>query len=242
MVGNYRARSEEQKAERRALIIDAAQKLFIKSNFHSINMNQIAEMTGVAKGTLFLYFKTKEHLFLELAREVIHNWDVRLKKLLTELISSKSLANPDDLINLFKKSSLDERQLIRLFAILGPILERNIDYDTAKEFKLFLKELVVSNGKLLEEYITNLNPGDGEKFFLYTYMLITGIQNVSEPSKTVSEVIKKEDNLKILDIQFSPVFFELLTILIKGMLFPSKEYKISTNDSWLLNQQKKGYK
>lgn len=45
------------------LIFDAAIKCFSKKGFHKSTMDEIAETAGVAKGTLYYHFKSKEDIF-----------------------------------------------------------------------------------------------------------------------------------------------------------------------------------
>lgn len=47
-------------------ILNAALKLFVEFGFHATPTSRIAKEAGVANGTLFHYFKTKEELILEL--------------------------------------------------------------------------------------------------------------------------------------------------------------------------------
>lgn len=57
---NRRPRKKGRKEE----IIAAAAKLFSQKSFHDVTMDQIANYVGVAKGTLYLYFDSKEKLYL----------------------------------------------------------------------------------------------------------------------------------------------------------------------------------
>ncbi|MCM3340416.1 TetR/AcrR family transcriptional regulator [Paenibacillus sp. MER TA 81-3] len=45
------------------LILDAAYELFGSDGFYETKMSDIADKAGIAKGTLYLYFKSKEQLF-----------------------------------------------------------------------------------------------------------------------------------------------------------------------------------
>jgi AcrR family transcriptional regulator len=64
-----RAITEQQKNERRQNILASARRLFEQEDFQSIAIAQIARNSGIAKGSVFLYFKTKEELFLCLTLE-----------------------------------------------------------------------------------------------------------------------------------------------------------------------------
>jgi TetR/AcrR family transcriptional regulator len=55
-------RKEREKRQRRNDIIDAAEKVFFSSGFESATMDEIAQMAELSKGTLYLYFKSKEDL------------------------------------------------------------------------------------------------------------------------------------------------------------------------------------
>jgi AcrR family transcriptional regulator len=45
-------------------ILDAARKIFAKKGFADATMDEIAATCGLAKGTLYLYFKSKRDVYL----------------------------------------------------------------------------------------------------------------------------------------------------------------------------------
>ncbi|KAA5602707.1 TetR/AcrR family transcriptional regulator [Blastochloris sulfoviridis] len=58
----------EKGAARRAAILDAALDEFAARGFASARLDDVARRAGVAKGTIYLYFKDKQALFEELVR------------------------------------------------------------------------------------------------------------------------------------------------------------------------------
>ena len=66
--------AEEARAARRDQIIAAAAECFARSGYHVTTMADIAEAAGVSKGTPYLYFPSKEALFIALYEE----WDCGL--------------------------------------------------------------------------------------------------------------------------------------------------------------------
>lgn len=50
--------------QRRVQIINAAEGVFTKKGFAEARMDDIAEETGLSKGTLYLYFKSKDDLII----------------------------------------------------------------------------------------------------------------------------------------------------------------------------------
>ncbi|AKB82653.1 Transcriptional regulator, TetR family [Methanosarcina barkeri 3] len=61
---------KEQVKDKRAAILEAALKLFTERGFHGTSTAQISKEAGVATGTLFNYFPTKEDLINSLYFEV----------------------------------------------------------------------------------------------------------------------------------------------------------------------------
>jgi AcrR family transcriptional regulator len=57
--------------QRLAQIHQAALELFVRDGYHETSMDAIAEKAGIAKGTLYWYFKGKRELFLALFRHVM---------------------------------------------------------------------------------------------------------------------------------------------------------------------------
>ena len=64
-------RKIREKQLRRSSIIDAAQRLFYKYGFNNVSMDQIAREAELAKGTLYLYFKSREDLHYSIVNRVL---------------------------------------------------------------------------------------------------------------------------------------------------------------------------
>ena len=57
--------------ERRAAILSAALDEFAARGFEATRLDDVARRAGVAKGTIYLYFRDKESLFQELVRTML---------------------------------------------------------------------------------------------------------------------------------------------------------------------------
>jgi AcrR family transcriptional regulator len=60
-----------RQAERREAILDAALAEVSASGFATARLDDVARRAGVAKGTIYLYFRDKESLFQELVRSTL---------------------------------------------------------------------------------------------------------------------------------------------------------------------------
>lgn len=66
--GHGRAAAGHDPRKRRQ-ILDGAYRLFMRQGFDGTSMGDIAKEAGVSKGTLYVYFDSKERLFQELVRQ-----------------------------------------------------------------------------------------------------------------------------------------------------------------------------
>jgi AcrR family transcriptional regulator len=80
-------RKEREKQQRKEEIVMAAEKVFFNKGFELTTMDDIAEVAELSKGTLYLYFKSKEDLHLAVARK-----SIRMLKTVT-LQSTKGKGN-----------------------------------------------------------------------------------------------------------------------------------------------------
>ncbi len=64
-------RRERRKDARPGELLDAALDLFVEKGFAATRAEEVAARAGVSKGTLFLYFPSKEELFKAVVRENI---------------------------------------------------------------------------------------------------------------------------------------------------------------------------
>ncbi|HEY7298876.1 MAG TPA: TetR/AcrR family transcriptional regulator [Xanthobacteraceae bacterium] len=64
-------RRAARQAQRRQAILDAALDEFAARGFAATRLDDVAARAGVAKGTIYLYFRDKESLFQELVRTLL---------------------------------------------------------------------------------------------------------------------------------------------------------------------------
>ena len=69
MIDRAKVPLRRRKQARPRELLVAAMALFIEKGFAATRADQIAERAGVSKGTLYLYFDGKEHLFTDLIAE-----------------------------------------------------------------------------------------------------------------------------------------------------------------------------
>jgi len=89
-------------------IIDAAIRVFARTGFYNSRVSDIAREAGIASGTIYLYFKTKDEILVTLFREKMAEW--------VEFVRGEIAAESDPLA-----------KLRRLVALHFSVLESNPD-------------------------------------------------------------------------------------------------------------------
>ena len=117
---NQRARSSEQKALRRHAVLETAEVYFKEVGYEAFSMAQLAKKAGVAKGTLYLYFKTREELFLTLYEQSLVRWSQIFIGSLSDTMTSKTYAQ-----SLYKTTQADG-VFLPLLIRLEHVIEHNV--------------------------------------------------------------------------------------------------------------------
>jgi AcrR family transcriptional regulator len=74
-------RREREKNERRESILRAAIQVYDKDGYHAITMEKIAETAELGRATLYLYFKTKDEIFIHAILSYSNFFRQRLEEL-----------------------------------------------------------------------------------------------------------------------------------------------------------------
>ena len=136
-------RTVKQPEVRRAEIMDAAKALFETRGFAQTTVDEIVRTTGVAKGTFYYYFRTKEDVLAALAHRLVESIAERLRavaadttlapreKLAAMLTEQRRLvgAEADVVGGLHRPENreLHERSNIETVRILGPVFAEVVE-------------------------------------------------------------------------------------------------------------------
>jgi len=209
-----RAVSDDLKEVRRAAILKAALSLFRKVPFDSITVAAVAAEAGIAKGTVYLYFATREALFLALLTEQFENWfdalDTQLEHESTEPFVPAFID--------WAVSSLVERPLfVRLIAVMHTVLEHNIELATALPFKQLLAARASTAGARLAARLGWSDPATGMRLLLWLHAMVIGLQHMSAPAPVVRQAMRRDEQLQVFDLDFGAELRALLTQVLAGM-------------------------
>jgi AcrR family transcriptional regulator len=211
-----RARREEDKRRRRRDLLDAAWALLQAVPYPGVTMAGVAERAGLAKGTAFLYYPTKESLFLALAAERLDAWFADLDAAL----EAERTCDPSRLGRLVCDAVRRHPGLTRLLAVLHGVLERNVHLDTARAFKRDLLDHVTRTGALLERACPFLAPAaggaGGAVLLLRVHALVVGMAQLADPPPVVAAVLG-EPGMEVFRVDPGAMLEETVVALVRGL-------------------------
>lgn len=130
--------------DRRTEILQAAVKIFSKQGFHKAKIDDIAQMAGIAKGTVYQYFSSKQELFQEMIKYSVE----RYQKMVSKVVHSK-----DDVRGKIYTLAIKHGEFIKEHIELGEVVPSYSNELYKKEMRLWITEQQKRIIELLEEMI-----------------------------------------------------------------------------------------
>lgn len=207
-----RARSADAKAGRARALEDAALARLDRAPWAELAVADVARDAGVAKGTLYLYFPTKEALGLACTGRLLGAWfdDVE-----AALAAARAPLAPRAAARLLVDAVMRHARLLPLLAITGTLLEANVPEAQARAFKAELLRRTVEGGGALERAMGTLRPGEGARLLLHLHALVTGLYRMAEPAPVVRAVLRTP-RFRPLRVDFPTELAFAFTALLAG--------------------------
>jgi AcrR family transcriptional regulator len=208
-----RARSDEDKQERREAILATTAAMYEREpSFAGFTMAALAQEAGLAKGTLYLYFRTKEALFLALLESGFDAWfddvDARLQ--------GEGAWSIEQAADAIVRSIRGRETLARLLSIMPAIVEHNVEFEAALRFKRQVMQRADATGRLLQARLPWLAEGEGARFLVHLHALVIGVWQLAEPSPVIRRVMDTPE-LAPARVDFAEDLRFLLSAVLRGM-------------------------
>ena len=141
-------RKLKEKQNRKQQILDAAEAIMVENGLHGLSIDLIAQCTQLAKGTIYLYFKSKEEILSILtikARELLLN---EFKKIAIKEITPIEKLQLIIIENyqFFKKYSL-YYDLLSLYEANHNVVETEEMYKSSDEISKLVAHIVIQGQK-----------------------------------------------------------------------------------------------
>lgn len=166
--------------EKKRKILIAAMKLFSKTSFHQTSMQQIANVCGVSKGSLYTHFKSKEELLSEIFSYYYQMLSQQMAAAETQVDSAKEAFIREIAIRLRHYCEFHEFFQMQMNEVRGledPSLNQFVHQEHTKLLQKTEEGIVLVFGQEAAPYATDLTA-------TLKGMLITYVRGIIEDGKS----------------------------------------------------------
>ena len=183
-----RAVLPEDKSERRAAILRAAAGLLKQAPQGAFSVEELARRAGLAKGTVYLYFGTREEVLLAVHAE--------RQQILYDTLE-KALSSPRADIRLIVRTVARflraHPEFLPLAANCRGMLETNVGPAAALAYKQSIGARLAQIGARFEVLFPALAKGQGVAMLMASYALMIGLWQISDPPECLAAAMERPD-------------------------------------------------
>ena len=217
--GKKRARTAKEKDIRRDSLVQAALTLFLAQQGQLPTINAIAQKAGVAKGTAYIYFDSKEAIYMSLLEQNLHGWLAEVRHQLRFIRHDIQ----DGVVQALMSFHTKQPHLWALACLgqfqLEPAIEKKdlLNHKTklAQDYRATARKIVEA-AKLPEQSVD-----EAQRVLIQSYAFMLGCWQICHPAVSIKSLLKGP-GLSALQPDFMPMaqtglvqlwagFFELHT-------------------------------
>jgi TetR/AcrR family transcriptional regulator len=202
-------RKEREKRQRCDSILGAAKELFYEKGYQLTTMERIAERAELNKATIYLYFSSKDELYLAITLEGILELETRLTQALAKAKDPEGRIRT--IFNIFTAHCLENPELFRISQyFLAGTARENLAPRLLEEINVITSRLLglgrdaLAEGMDRGDFRRGLDP---ELFCLIAWRMATGLLDLFIPGGAAGKRGEADSRL----------FEEALDILIEGI-------------------------
>lgn len=191
--GARKARAPADKEARAASLVAAARAALEDASYSDVTMLEIAKRAGLAKGTVYLYFPSKEALFLAVLKD-------ELEQCFRSVETGLARGGTTDAIARTLARALTGREtLTGLLGLLHTQLEPRAGQEAVHAFKLFLNARLDDVGASVDA-AAGLQSGRGRQLLMRAHALAIGLGQMASPPEVVQAVMRDDPSLAKMEL------------------------------------------
>jgi AcrR family transcriptional regulator len=209
-----RARSPEQKAQRRATILDAAARLGAELGVRRVSLGDIAKSVGLTKSNVLRYFETREAIYLQLTASGYRAWAARV----TARLDAVDPIGPSEIASALVEALAEDPLFCDLVSEGPATLEHNVSAEVVREFKGSLYEAIDDLAALLARRQPGLDLERANQVIAATSMLAAGLWPWCNPPPVLAGLYVTDPEIVRSPMEFVPQLRHLVEAVTVGLL------------------------
>ena len=137
-----------RKIQRKEQILDAALHVIVQNGYHQSRMDDIVSTSGLSKGAIYWYYKSKKDMYLDL----VNHWVIRYSNSLLKL-SQEDISSGEQLKNLFEtffdqfeKDPIVFKALLEFWSLAGRDKDFKIKLEKVTQNFIHYIESIIKKG------------------------------------------------------------------------------------------------
>jgi len=215
-----RARSEEQRTQRRRMILDTAAAMLTEMPVAQVSLNELSRRVGLAKSNVLRYFESREAVLLELLDTMSRQWLDQLDDVLTAAIDTEAAAaqRGDQLAAALATSLGQHPVLCDLVSAQAAVLEHNVSPQVAAQYKRATIANIATLAGLIGRRLGELGEHGASRFAAAVVLVTGAIWTHARPSAAMLAAYDADPALAALRLDFTATLREVFEVLITGLL------------------------
>ena len=220
MTSFKRARSEEQRTQRRRMILDTTAAMLAEMPVAQVSLNELSRRVGLAKSNVLRYFESREAVLLELLDASSQEWLDQLHDALTAAVNpNASPSERGDQLAGTLATSLEARPVLcDLVSSQAAVLEHNVSPQIAAQYKRAAIASVAVLARLILQYVPELGERDAQRLAVATILVTSAVWTHARPAAAMLAAYEADPSLATMRFDFTTTLRETLEVLITGLL------------------------
>jgi AcrR family transcriptional regulator len=209
-----RARSAENKAQRREAILTAAAQLATRDGVRQVTLTDIAAAVGMHKSALLRYFETREQIFLELTGRAWREWATAVREGLAGVLAVDAAAA---VAGVLAREFAARPLLCDLIPHTALNLERHASIEAVRAYKLTSLGAVEEVTSALEGPLPELADEDRRQLVSTLALLAGAMYQIATPPPPLAELYATDPNLGHALLDLEPRLIRAGQVTIAGL-------------------------
>jgi AcrR family transcriptional regulator len=214
-----RARSEEQRAQRRQTILDTAAAMLEEAPVAELSLNELSRRVGLAKSNVLRYFDSREAVLLELLTQSVGEWIGELGRSLAATVRRGSGFDrrAAQVAGVIAQSLQARPVLCDLMSAQSAVLEHNVPAEVLIRHKL----AGIAEGERLtghvREALPELGDEDAWKYLVAIWLMTAALWAYARPPEAVVAALAADDRLVRSHLDFDTALADYLETVAFGL-------------------------
>lgn len=220
-----RARSEEQRAERRQTILRTATAMLKEMPVSELSLNELSRRVGLAKSNVLRYFESREAVLLDVLAHAAGGFLTEIAKQLPARVNqSAPEANRVQAVAVGLATSFASHPMLcALLSAQAGVLEHNVSTEVAIRYKRGARDSLVGLAALLRRLLPELGEDHSAQAARMIIILAGALWTRSHPAPAVLAAIAVDPSLAFFHMPFAEALEHSLATFLTGLLVERRE-------------------